>query len=85
MRKVGEYVVWNLRPEPVGVPLAEDMEDEIFIKHLEHRHGKDCGFEKPEVARRAIDAWLPSYRAFHDRLHTLETPGQYDHVHEEDE
>lgn len=76
--KIGGHV------DQVGVPLAEDMDDETFLKHLEHRHADECKFEVTPVARRAMEAWIPTYRAFHDRLHQIETPGQYDHVHEED-
>lgn len=66
------------------VPVGEDMEDETFLKHLEKRHADDVKFETVPVARRAVEAWLPTYRAFHDRLHKLGPRSHYDHVHEED-
>lgn len=77
----------HLRYDPedlTSVPLAEDMDDETFLLHLEHRHADECKFEKTPVARRAMEAWIPTYRAFHETLHKQATPGQYDHVHEED-
>jgi hypothetical protein len=68
----------------VEVPPAEEMDDETFIKHLEHRHAEECKIEGSGLGRRAMEAWMPSYRAFHKRLHQIETPDQYDHTHEED-
>lgn len=68
--------------EPVVVPDAGDMDDETFIMHLEKRHARDCGFENSPISRRAMEAWLPVYRAFHERLHRLAVPGQYDHEHD---
>ena len=71
--------------EPVVVPPAADMEDDTFLKHLEKRHADECRFEDTPVARHAVEAWLPSYRAFHERLHDISTPGQHDHEHEDEE
>lgn len=71
--------------EVVSVPLAEDMDNETFLRHLELRHPKDCGFENASVSRDALTAWVGGYRAFHDRLHKIAAPGQYDHVHEDQE
>lgn len=84
MAKYTRYVPRIVFPkEPlVVVPDPLDMSDEIFLKHLEHRHAKEVKFEKTPVARHAVKIWLPAYRAFHDRLHDLEVPGQYDHEHE---
>lgn len=70
--------------EVVEVPNAWDMDDETFIKHLEKRHAADCKIEG-YISRNGVDAWIKTYRVFHDRLHALATPGQYDHEHEEDE
>lgn len=70
--------------EVVEVPHADDMDDDTFLKHLEHRHASECKIEG-FIARNAVSAWIGSYRAFHDRLHDLAAPGQYDHIHEEDE
>lgn len=69
--------------DQVEVPLAEDMDDETFIKHIENRHAEDCKVET-FISRNAVQAWIGSYRAFHERLHMIEHPGQYDHFHEED-
>lgn len=69
----------------VEVPSAESMDDETFLRHLEKRHADECQFEKLPIARRAMGAWIPNYRAFHARLHRLEVPGQYDHEHTDED
>lgn len=69
--------------EQIEVPIVQQMDDETFIKHLEKRHADECKFEDTPIARQAVDAWLGSYEAFHDRLHQIAAPGQYDHVHVE--
>lgn len=69
--------------EVVEVPNQDDMSDEIFLKHLEHRHAKECQMHDGKIGRQAMEAWIGSYRAFHERLHLIATPGQYDHEHEE--
>jgi hypothetical protein len=78
---------WKLfDPEDqVEVQMASDMDEETFLKHLEHRHADAVKFETVPVARRALDAWIPTYRAFHDRLHTLGPRSQFDHTHDEEE
>jgi hypothetical protein len=81
MTMIRPYVPVLRIEEPVEVPLAEQMDNETFIKHLEYRHAQDCGFEQAIVSRDGMVAWIGAYRAFHDRLHTLAIPGQYDHVH----
>lgn len=70
--------------DQVEVPSPQEMEDEIFLKHLEKRHQKEVKFESVPVARHALEAWLPTYRAFHDRLHALGPRSNYDHTHEEE-
>lgn len=70
--------------EPVSVPLADDMDDETFTKHLEARHAAECKIEE-YMSRHSVDVWIGMYRTFHQRLHRLAVPGQYDHVHEDDE
>ena len=72
------------RGDVVEVPNAWDMDDETFIKHLELRHADECRIERV-VARHNTHVWLPMYRKFHDKLHELATPDQYDHEHEDDE
>lgn len=69
--------------EVVEVPMAHDMDDETFLLHLEKRHRAECQIETV-LRRDALHAWVPTYRAFHERLHKLEVPGQHDHSHEED-
>lgn len=66
----------------VEVPQVWDMTDEIFLKHLEARHSDEVHL--PGTLN-AAEAWVNTYRTFHDRLHQIAVPGQYDHVHEEDE
>jgi hypothetical protein len=68
--------------EQIEVPNAWEMDDETFIMHLEKRHRQDCKIET-YMTRHNVDVWINMYRIFHDRLHTLEVPGQYDHYHEE--
>jgi hypothetical protein len=69
--------------EQVEVPSAWGMDDETFIKHLELRHRDDCKIET-YMTRHNIDVWVNMYRIFHDRLHKLAVPGQYDHYHNEE-
>ena len=73
------------RPEEViEVPHSDDMDDETLIKHIEHRHAQDYRVEGTSVSRNAMEAWIAVWRAYHDRLHKIATPGQYDHEHEEE-
>jgi hypothetical protein len=67
----------------VEVPPIKDMDDETFLKHLELRHAQDTGVETHHT--HAMSAWMNVYRTFHEKIHELATPGQHDHVHEEDE
>lgn len=83
-KQIRRYIP-KLGEDPVIVPAAEEMDDETFLLHLEKRHAEECRFEKTPVARHAVKVWLPVYRAFHKRLHSLATPGQYDHEHEDEE
>ena len=62
------------------VPDIEVMTDEVFIKHMALRHADDVdsGLAKhPHI----VEAWVTPYRAFHDKLHELATPGKYEHEH----
>jgi hypothetical protein len=70
--------------EPVEVPLADEMDDDVFLKHIEHRHAEECKVEG-FISRHGVSSWIKTYRVFHQRLHDIATPDQYDHVHEEDE
>jgi hypothetical protein len=66
----------------VEVPLAKDMDNDTFIKHLEARHSADTGVEG-YMTRHNIEIWIGMHRTFHERCHRLAYPGQYDHTHEE--
>jgi hypothetical protein len=68
----------------VSVPDAEQMDDETFLNHIEKRHAKECKVEG-YIKRHAVSAWIGVWRAYHERLHMIATPGQHDHVHEWDE
>lgn len=64
----------------VTVPDIIHMTDETFIKHIVLRHADeiDEGVAKhPHI----VAAWVDPYRAYHDRMHALALPGQYDHEH----
>lgn len=65
----------------VEVPDADEMDNETFLKHLEHRHANECKVEG-FISRNAVEAWIGPYRVFHDRLHRIAVPGQHDHEHE---
>lgn len=69
----------------VQVPEASDMDDMTFLKHLDARHSHEVKTEK-KLAKfpHIVEAWVGPYRAFHQRLHEIAAPGQYDHTHEED-
>lgn len=62
------------------VPDIEQMSDEIFIKHMckRHSHEVDPGLKH---AHHIMESWVNPYRAYHDKLHELSTPGAYDHEH----
>ena len=81
-------VVWKMGgyapDDQVTVPAAADMDDETFLKHLEFRHARECKIED-FISRHNVRLWIGMYRTFHDRLHRLATPGQYDHIHEDEE
>lgn len=68
----------------VEVPSADEMDDETFLMHLDKRHSGDTGVEPvlhklPHIQQ----AWVGSYRAFHEYLH--KTKEFEDHEHEDDE
>lgn len=68
----------------VLVPGADDMDDDTFLKHLDKRHTEDTGVEPvlhklPHIQQ----AWVGTYRAFHEYLHN--TKEFADHEHEDDE
>lgn len=68
--------------DQVEVPDADDMDDEVFLKHLDKRHAHETGTERalhkfPHIA----SAWVGTYRAFHDYQHRVNGDEAYDHVH----
>lgn len=69
----------------VIVPDAIEMDDETFLKHIELRHAEECKIENGKVARRAVTAWIEPWRRYHERLHAIAAPRQYDHEHDNDE
>jgi len=67
----------------VTVPHAEDMDDETFLKHIDKRHRQDTKHDGQNVLfpKSTWHAWVPLYRTWHERLHEISIPGQYDHEH----
>jgi hypothetical protein len=78
----------------VQVPAAGDMDDEIFIKHMERRHGESLALkfiEEPDRKRKGQGRRLAdpkTWRTYHQRLHELydgRENGPYRHTHKEAE
>jgi hypothetical protein len=69
--------------EIVTVPHAEDMDDDTFLRHLDKRHRQDTKHDGEKVLfpPSTRHAWVPLYRTWHERLHEIALPGQYDHEH----
>lgn len=68
----------------VRVPPAEDMSDQILIKHLELRHGDDLKQKfttEPGQTEPRLNA-PREWRTYHNAMHRL-YPRKYDHYHEE--
>ena len=65
------------------VPHPEDMDDETFLKHIDKRHRQDTKHNGQNVLfpRSTWTAWAPLYRTWHERLHAIAHPFQYDHEH----
>jgi hypothetical protein len=66
----------------VTVPSIDDMDDDTFCRHMDARHSESLSNAGPLSAHpdRAPE-WVLPYRAYHDRLHDIAVPGQYDHEH----
>lgn len=60
-----------------------EMPDELFLKHLEKRHSIDFAKWNFPKIKHYSDAWIIPLRSYHEKLHELSIPGQYDHVHRE--
>jgi hypothetical protein len=68
----------------VVVPHADDMDDETFLKHMDKRHRQDTKVDGELVLfPNRVTSWVKLYRTYHERLHQISIPGQYDHEHEE--
>lgn len=65
------------------VPHPDDMDDETFIKHIDKRHRQDTAHDGENILfpKSTWAAWVPLYRSWHERLHEISIPGQYDHEH----
>ncbi len=70
----------NKKHKLVEVPVSEEMDNETFLLHLEHRHRAEAKIED-YTKTHGVESWIGVYRAFHDRLHRIAIPGQHDHVH----
>lgn len=66
--------------EQIELRNADDMSDENFLKHMDHRHEQGIKlFGFPHIKPQQIEMW----RNYHDRLHEIAFQGQYDHTHRE--
>jgi hypothetical protein len=63
------------------VPSIDDMDNETFLKHMDARHASDFRNGPLSAHPDTADEWVGPYREFHERLHELAVPGQYDHEH----
>lgn len=70
-------------PDVTRVPASEDMDNLTFLKHMDARHSHEVLNGPLATARSepSNDGWVGPYRAFHDRLHDIAVPGQYEHEH----
>lgn len=70
------------RKEIAQVVNSDDMSDDDFCRHIDARHAEHLSNAGPLSGHpdRAPE-WMGPWRAFHDRLHDIATPGQLDHEH----
>lgn len=66
----------------VEVPHPDDMDDEIFLKHLDKRHPEITHGRMLHVQPNKAKGWINPYRAYHKRMHESPEPADYDHKHE---
>ena len=66
----------------VTVVNCDEMNDEVFIKHLNARHAGDPGVQNVTYMPLSLPSYHRTLRAFHERLHDISLPGQYSHDHE---
>lgn len=62
----------------VKVSHPDDLTDEQFLLHMDKRHARE-GFahHAPHITPEQVELW----RKYHDRLHEIAVPNQYDHTH----
>jgi len=62
----------------VTVPHPDDMTDDQFLQHMDKRHARE-GFRHrtKHITPEQVELW----RKYHDRLHEIAVPNQYDHEH----
>lgn len=68
--------------EVVLVTASKDIPDKNMVKHINGRHAPDYLVVVAYMPL-ANPSYMGSVRAYHDRLHALATPGQYDHEHDD--
>lgn len=68
--------------EQVEVPDADDMDDMTFLKHIDKRHDHETKTERAlHKSAHIAEAWVGTYRAFHEYQHRVNGDDAYDHVH----
>jgi hypothetical protein len=72
--------------EQVSVPDADEMDDDQFLRHLDKRHTHETSVEGAlHKSAHIQQAWVGTYRAFHEYQHRVNGDDTYDHVHEWDD
>jgi hypothetical protein len=76
----------------VSVPSAEDLDDEMFMKHMEKRHGESLALKfrkEPDRVMRGLprrllnrNTWITYHQSLHDLYDGRDT-GPYRHLHKE--
>lgn len=74
------YSTGDSEPEPAEVVSADDMDNDIFLKHMDARHGLSVKWGPLSTHPDRADEWIQPYRAFHDRLHEVHED-HIDHIH----
>lgn len=66
----------------MSVPSIDDMDDDTFLKHMDKRHAHEVLAGPLSVHPDRNPSWVNPYRAFHDRVHEIESPAtEHDHEH----
>lgn len=63
------------------VPASDEMDNDTFLRHMDKRHSHEVLDGPLHPHPQHDDVWVGPYRANHDRLHDLASPGEYDHEH----